>query len=74
MSNQQEQPQKPEQPDVAEIYGSQGNQGLYGQGQYDSEGRPDTRSSQVKKAQPDQQPSHTETRKKAKENQNGSQQ
>ena len=38
--------QQEKQPTAAEIYGQQGNQGQYGQGQYDSEGKPDSNGPQ----------------------------
>ncbi|BCL82355.1 hypothetical protein ccbrp13_48200 [Ktedonobacteria bacterium brp13] len=35
------------------LYGQQGNTGLYGQGQYDSEGKPDTSTPQGKEIHSD---------------------
>jgi hypothetical protein len=52
-SNQpQQDPQK--NPTQQDLYGDQGNQGQYGQGQYDSEGRPDPRGIQEQRIQPTQ--------------------
>jgi hypothetical protein len=42
-----------QQPDKTEIYGMQGNEGQYGQGQYDSEGKPDPHGPQAQQIQPD---------------------
>lgn len=47
MADQQEKEQKEKQPDLMELYGKQGNEGQYGQGQYDSEGKPDPRGIQA---------------------------
>ncbi len=60
MTQQENQPQQDPQknPTAQEIYGDQGNQGQYGQGQYDSEGRPDPRGIQEQRIQPTQ-PSQT---------------
>ena len=41
-------------PTPQELYGSQGNTGQYGQGQYDSEGKPDTHGPQAQRIQPEQ--------------------
>jgi len=41
-------------PTPQELYGSQGNTGQYGQGQYDSEGKPDTHGPQAQRIQPTQ--------------------
>ena len=41
-------------PTPQELYGSQGNTGQYGQGQYDSEGKPDTLGPQAQRIQPAQ--------------------
>ena len=38
---------------VNSLYGQQGNTGLYGQGQYDSEGKPDTNTPQGQEILPD---------------------
>ncbi len=46
----EQQPQQ--QPSREEMYGQQGNEGLYGQGQYDSQGRPDQRTPQAKRIKP----------------------
>jgi hypothetical protein len=51
MADQHKQPQEPEQ----QIYGAQGNEGQYGQGQYDSEGKPDSHGPQSQKIHPDDQ-------------------
>ncbi len=40
-------------PTPQELYGSQGNTGQYGQGQYDSEGKPDALGPQAQRIQPD---------------------
>lgn len=50
MAEQQPSPQP--QPSREEVYGQQGNEGLYGQGQYDSQGRPDQRTPQAKRIKP----------------------
>jgi hypothetical protein len=39
-------------PTPQELYGSQGNTGQYGQGQYDSEGKPDIHGPQAQRIQP----------------------
>jgi len=49
-------------PTPQELYGSQGNTDQYGQGQYDSEGKPDTRGPQAQRIQPVQ-PQDGETEK-----------
>lgn len=41
-------------PTPQELYGSQGNTDQYGQGQYDSEGKPDIRGPQAQRIQPTQ--------------------
>ncbi len=41
-------------PTPQELYGSQGNTGQYGQGQYDSEGKPDALGPQAQRIQPAQ--------------------
>ena len=46
--------EQPKNPTVQELYGDQGNTGQYGQGQYDSEGKPDTNGPQAQRIQPDQ--------------------
>ncbi len=46
--------QQPQNPTVQELYGDQGNTGQYGQGQYDSEGKPDMRGPQAQRILPDQ--------------------
>ncbi len=51
--------QKQRQPTEAEIYGQQGNQGQYGQGQYDSEGKPDSNGPQAQEIAPDNQKPQT---------------
>ena len=59
-------------PEAEEIYGAQGNTGQYGQGQYDSEGRPDPHGKQAQQARPAQeqpapqgkQPTDKETERK----------
>ncbi|GCE26279.1 hypothetical protein KDA_17630 [Dictyobacter alpinus] len=56
MTEHDKQPDKQKQPDKKEIYGAQGNQGQYGQGQYDSEGKPDPRGPQAQNIYPDDQP------------------
>ncbi|GCE04655.1 hypothetical protein [Dictyobacter aurantiacus] len=53
MSEQHGQKDKDKQPDEAEIYGAQGNEGQYGQGQYDSEGKPDPHGPQGQQIKPD---------------------
>ena len=50
MAEQKQSPQQ--QPSREEVYGQQGNEGLYGQGQYDSQGRPDQRTPQAKHIKP----------------------
>jgi hypothetical protein len=55
MTDQRTQQEKPRQPDPAEIYGAQGNEGQYGQGQYDSEGKPDPHGPQAQNIHPDDQ-------------------
>ena len=48
------QPARPtQQPDKTDIYGMQGNEGQYGQGQYDSEGKPDPHGPQAQQIKPD---------------------
>ncbi len=56
MSEQEEKKTNSEQqnPTSQELYGSQGNTGQYGQGQYDSEGKPDTHGPQAQRIQPEQ--------------------
>ncbi len=44
---------KQKEPTAAEVYGAQGNQGQYGQGQYDSEGKPDPHGKQAQQIKPD---------------------
>ncbi len=54
----QENPTNPEPaktPTPQELYGDQGNTGQYGQGQYDSEGKPDAHGPQAQRIQPAQQ-------------------
>ncbi|GLV57943.1 hypothetical protein KDH_47780 [Dictyobacter sp. S3.2.2.5] len=53
MSEQYGQKDKDKQPSAAEIYGAQGNEGQYGQGQYDSEGKPDPHGPQGQQIKPD---------------------
>ena len=53
MSEQYGQKDKSKQPNEAELYGAQGNEGQYGQGQYDSEGKPDLHGPQGQKIHPD---------------------
>ncbi len=50
----QQQPNQepPKNPTPQELYGSQGNTGQYGQGQYDSEGKPDSHGPQAQRIQP----------------------
>ena len=55
MTDQRTQQEKSQLPDPAEIYGAQGNQGQYGQGQYDSEGKPDPHGPQAQNILPDDQ-------------------
>lgn len=47
-----EEQQPQQQPSREEVYGQQGNEGMYGQGQYDSLGRPDSRTPQAKRIKP----------------------
>ncbi len=47
-------PQK--NPTQQELYGDQGNEDQYGQGQYDSEGKPDPHGIQEQRMQPTQPP------------------
>ena len=42
-----------EKPTAQEFSGSQGNTGQYGQGQYDSEGKPDSHGPQAQRMQPE---------------------
>ncbi len=51
---QQIQQEQPKNPTPQELYGSQGNTGQYGQGQYDSEGKPDAQGPQAQRIQPTQ--------------------
>lgn len=51
---QQTNQEQPKNPTPQELYGSQGNTGQYGQGQYDSEGKPDTHGPQAQRIQPTQ--------------------
>ncbi|GCE18498.1 hypothetical protein [Dictyobacter kobayashii] len=55
MSEQYGQKDKSKQPTEAELYGAQGNEGQYGQGQYDSEGKPDPHGPQAREIHPDDQ-------------------
>lgn len=55
MSEQYGQKDKSKQPGEAELYGAQGNEGQYGQGQYDSEGKPDLHGPQGRQIHPDDQ-------------------
>ncbi|GHO88295.1 hypothetical protein [Dictyobacter formicarum] len=55
MSEQYGQKDKSKQPGEAELYGAQGNEGQYGQGQYDSKGKPDPHGSQGQQIHPDDQ-------------------
>jgi hypothetical protein len=55
MTDQRTQLEKSRQPDPEEIYGAQGNEGQYGQGQYDSDGKPDAHGPQAQKIHPDDQ-------------------
>ena len=43
----------PKRPTMEELYGMQGNEGMYGQGQYDSEGKPDPHGKQAQQMKPD---------------------
>lgn len=54
MTEQEKTPEQeqPQNPTPQELYGSQGNTGEYGQGQYDSEGKPDTLGPQAQRTQP----------------------
>ncbi len=45
--------EQPKNPTPQELYGDQGNTGQYGQGQYDSEGKPDVNGPQAQRIQPD---------------------
>lgn len=42
-----------EQPDAQQLLGDQGNEGMYGQGQYDSEGKPDPHGPEAQRLKPD---------------------
>ena len=42
----------PKPPTPQELYGDQGNTGQYGQGQYDSDGKPDALGPQAQRIQP----------------------
>ena len=42
-----------DQPDAQQMLGSQGNEGMYGQGQYDSEGKPDPHGPEAQRLKPD---------------------
>ncbi len=54
MAEQEQTPkQQPESPTPQELYGSQGNEGQYGQGQYDSEGKPDMNGTQAQRIIPE---------------------
>ncbi|GER87653.1 hypothetical protein KDW_18150 [Dictyobacter vulcani] len=64
---QQDKQQK--QPDKADIYGAQGNQGQYGQGQYDSEGKPDPHGPQAQEIYPDDQPQKDAAARQAEQQQ-----
>lgn len=55
MTDQEKDQQQQKQPTEAEIYGQQGNQGQYGQGQYDSEGKPDSNGPQSQRIASDDQ-------------------
>ncbi len=59
LSNQEQQ----KNPTPQELYGDQGNEGQYGQGQYDSEGKPDPRGIQEQRIQPTQAPQNAEQQK-----------
>jgi hypothetical protein len=48
-------------PDMQELLGSQGNEGMYGQGQYDAEGKPDMRGVEAQRLQPDTHVSNSQT-------------
>ncbi len=65
MTQQENQPQQDPQknPTLQELYGDQGNEGQYGQGQYDSEGRPDPRGIQEQRTQPTQPTQNSEQQK-----------
>lgn len=57
-----EQPGKTDEHKDEEVqaqYGSQGNEGLYGQGQYDENGRPDPRTRQAQQLKPDDKPGNS---------------
>ena len=45
--------EQPANPTAQELSGDQGNTGQYGQGQYDSEGKPDMQGPQAQRIQPD---------------------
>ncbi len=53
MAEPQENPQEQKQQEKLDVYGAQGNQGQYGQGQYDSEGKPDLAGPQAQQIQTD---------------------
>jgi len=42
-----------DQSDAQEMLGSQGNEGMYGQGQYDNEGKPDPHGAEAQRLKPD---------------------
>ena len=65
MTQQENQPQQDPQknPTPQELYGDQGNEGQYGQGQYDSEGRPDPLGVQEQRTQPTQSAQNPEQQK-----------
>ncbi len=50
-----DQDKKQTQQPALDQYGNQGNEGRYGQGQYNSQGKPDPRGSQAQRIQPGQQ-------------------
>ncbi len=55
MAEQEQTPkqEQPQSPTLQELYGSQGNEGQYGQGQYDSEGKPDLSGPQAQRIIPE---------------------
>ncbi|GAC1482737.1 MAG: hypothetical protein NVS2B12_37780 [Ktedonobacteraceae bacterium] len=53
MVDQKKDQEQPGQPTQADLYGSQGNQGQYGQGQYDSNGNPDSNGVQARQIAPE---------------------
>ncbi len=57
MADQKDRRDQKEKQTQAYIYGLQGNEGQYGQGQYDSEGKPDPRGAQARRAFPNDQTS-----------------